>query len=87
MFSAKVSDLGISSNHTVIVYAKEGSFSAPRCWWTFRTFGHERVHVLDGGFQAWKASEGRFVLILVCCVFCRGAKVSKRGWPLGGEFR
>ncbi|CAM9998947.1 unnamed protein product, partial [Laminaria digitata] len=59
VFSSRVSDLGISSNHTVVVYAKEGSFSAPRCWWTFRTFGHEGVHVLDGGFQAWKASEGR----------------------------
>lgn len=67
LFSSRVSDLGISNNHTVIIYAKEGSFSAPRCWWTFRTFGHEEVHVLDGGFRAWKASGGRWVF-LYCCV-------------------
>lgn len=59
VFSSKVSDLGLSSNDTVVVYAKKGSFSAPRCWWTFRTFGHERVHILDGGFPAWEASGGR----------------------------
>eukprot|EP00752_Nemacystus_decipiens_P012179 g10797.t1 len=58
VFSSKVSDLGLSSNDTIVVYAKKGSFSAPRCWWTFRTFGHERVHILDGGFPAWEASGG-----------------------------
>lgn len=58
MFSAKVSDMGISNEHTVVVYAAEGSFSAPRCWWTFRLFGHEEVHVLDGGLPAWKDAGG-----------------------------
>ncbi|CAN0002035.1 unnamed protein product [Pylaiella littoralis] len=58
VFSSKASDLGLSSNDTIIVYAKRGSFSAPRCWWTFRAFGHERVHVLNGGFPAWEASGG-----------------------------
>lgn len=59
VFNTKASDLGLSSKDTVVVYAKKGSFSAPRCWWTFRTFGHERVHILDGGFPAWEASGGR----------------------------
>lgn len=59
MFSSKASDLGLSSNDTIVVYAKKGSFSAPRCWWTFRTFGHKAVHVLDGGFPAWEAEGGR----------------------------
>ncbi|CAN0035796.1 unnamed protein product, partial [Hapterophycus canaliculatus] len=58
VFSSKTSDLGLSSNDTIVVYAKKGSFSAPRCWWTFRTFGHEAVHVLDGGFPAWEAAGG-----------------------------
>ena len=31
-----------------------GLFSAPRVWWLFRLFGHERVGVLDGGFDIWK---------------------------------
>ncbi|CAM9792895.1 unnamed protein product [Ascophyllum nodosum] len=59
VFSAHVSELGINNDHTVVVYAKQGSFSAPRCWWTFRAFGHEGVHILDGGFPAWEASGGR----------------------------
>ena len=29
-----------------------GLYSAPRVWWTFRTFGAERVAVLDGGLPA-----------------------------------
>ena len=34
------------------------NLSAPRVWWTFRVFGHERVSLLDGGLSKWKA-EGR----------------------------
>ncbi|CAM9498943.1 unnamed protein product [Ectocarpus sp. 4 AP-2014] len=58
VFSTKASELGLSSNDTIVVYAKKGSFSAPRCWWTFRAFGHERVHVLNGGFPAWESAGG-----------------------------
>jgi thiosulfate/3-mercaptopyruvate sulfurtransferase len=32
-FSDKVSALGISNKHSVVVYAGQGSFSAARCWW------------------------------------------------------
>lgn len=58
VFSAKVSDMGISSDHTVVVYNTAQAFSAPRCWWTFRVFGHKGVHVLDGGLPAWKEAGG-----------------------------
>jgi thiosulfate/3-mercaptopyruvate sulfurtransferase len=27
--------------------------AAARAWWVLRYFGHEKVHVLDGGFRAW----------------------------------
>ena len=43
---------------TIVVYDGAGLFSAPRVWWTFRTFGARDVSILDGGFPAWKA-EGR----------------------------
>lgn len=33
-----------------------GIFSAPRAWWTFKAFGHDRVSVMEGGFPAWKAA-------------------------------
>ena len=27
--------------------------TAPRVWWTLRTFGHDRVSILDGGLTKW----------------------------------
>ena len=31
-----------ASGTQVVVYDRSGIFSAPRIWWTFRVFGHER---------------------------------------------
>lgn len=58
VFAEKVGALGIGDNDVVVVYDQLGVFSAPRCWWTFRLFGHDEVYVLDGGLPKWKA-EGR----------------------------
>jgi thiosulfate/3-mercaptopyruvate sulfurtransferase len=58
-FEARMSGLGIDSGDAIVVYDGSGvNLSAPRVWWTFRVFGHERVSVLDGGLAKWKA-EGR----------------------------
>jgi thiosulfate/3-mercaptopyruvate sulfurtransferase len=57
-FAKAVGALGISDTDTIVVYDGLGLFSAPRVWWTFRTFGAKNVFILDGGFPAWKA-EGR----------------------------
>jgi thiosulfate/3-mercaptopyruvate sulfurtransferase len=48
------SALGIGSGDRVVVYDAAGMFSAARVWWTFRVFGHDDVHVLDGGLPKWK---------------------------------
>lgn len=53
LFSQAASDMGISNDDHVICYDRHGLFSAPRVWWTFRMFGHEKVSVLDGGLPAW----------------------------------
>ncbi|KAG5178361.1 Rhodanese-like domain-containing protein [Tribonema minus] len=58
VFSDKVSAMGIGNDQSVVVYAAEGSFSAARCWWTFKVFGHDAVHVLDGGLPAWVGAGG-----------------------------
>ncbi len=58
LFGEKVSALGISNRHHVVVYDVYGMQSAARVWWMFRVFGHERVSVLDGGLPKWRA-EGR----------------------------
>jgi thiosulfate/3-mercaptopyruvate sulfurtransferase len=52
-FSRSMSSLGVGDDMTVVVYEQEGVFSAPRAWWTLRTFGVQHVHILDGGIRAW----------------------------------
>lgn len=54
-FADAVGKLGIADTDTIVVYDGLGLFSAPRVWWSFRTFGAKNVYILDGGFPAWKA--------------------------------
>jgi thiosulfate/3-mercaptopyruvate sulfurtransferase len=58
IFADAVSSMGISNDNHVIVYVQPGCFSAPRVWYMFRAFGHDKVSVLDGGLNAWKAAGG-----------------------------
>ena len=59
-FARAVGRLGIGNDDDVVVYDAHGVMSAPRAWWTFRVFGHDRVTVLDGGLPGWRR-EGRAV--------------------------
>lgn len=61
LFDEKVSDLGVSNDTHVIVYDSNGFFASARAWWMFRAMGHEQVHVLDGGLQAWRNAGGEVV--------------------------
>ena len=55
-FAAAVGRMGISDHDAVVVYDRQGLFSAARVWWTFRMMGHSHVRVLRGGLPAWKAA-------------------------------
>lgn len=57
-FEAQVSELGVSTDDSIVVYDGPGMFTAPRVWWMFRVMGAPSVFVLDGGFDRWKA-DGR----------------------------
>ncbi len=57
-FAEAVGALGIGDGDRIVVYDGEGLLSAARAWWMFRTFGAERVAVLDGGLPAWMANGG-----------------------------
>jgi len=58
-FARRMSELGLNDTDDLVVYDGSGvNLSAPRVWWTFRVFGHDRVAVLDGGFGKWRR-EGR----------------------------
>jgi thiosulfate/3-mercaptopyruvate sulfurtransferase len=52
-FSRSLSALGIGDSMAIILYEQEGVFSAPRAWWTLKTFGAQNVYLLDGGLRAW----------------------------------
>ena len=52
-FSRSMSAVGVGNNMTIVVYEQESVFSAPRAWWTLRTFGVQLVYLLDGGLRAW----------------------------------
>ncbi|MET3029125.1 sulfurtransferase [Flavobacterium sp. UW10123] len=52
-FSKTLSSLGISpSDHVVVYDDKNGSNFAARFWWMMRSVGHEKIQVLNGGYQA-----------------------------------
>jgi thiosulfate/3-mercaptopyruvate sulfurtransferase len=53
-FAAAVGAIGISANDHVVVYDRQGLFSAARVWWTFKLMGHNKVQVLRGGLPAWQ---------------------------------
>ena len=56
-FAKTLSDLGISENSHVVIYDdKNGANAAARFWWMLKAVGHEKVQVLDGGFQAAEKS-------------------------------
>jgi thiosulfate/3-mercaptopyruvate sulfurtransferase len=51
-FSKTLYSLGITNKSHVIVYDnKNGANSAARFWWMLKAIGHDKVQVLNGGFQ------------------------------------
>lgn len=59
-FAALMSRLGIGSETWVVVYDDANGMFSARLWWALQYYGHNRVSVLDGGWQKWLA-EGRRV--------------------------
>lgn len=47
--------LGIGRETQVVAYDDSGGTMAVRLWWLLRWLGHDRVAVLDGGWQQWLA--------------------------------
>jgi thiosulfate/3-mercaptopyruvate sulfurtransferase len=56
--AARFSAAGIGRPHRIVVYDRRSGYSAGRIWWCLRYAGHDRVALLDGGFERWLA-EGR----------------------------
>lgn len=52
-FEKEYQQLGIDRDSHLIVFDNKGIFTSPRVWWMFKTMGHEKISVLDGGIPHW----------------------------------
>ncbi|MBI1744737.1 sulfurtransferase [Candidatus Acetothermia bacterium] len=50
------SNAGIDEDVLVVAYDDQEMAMAAHLWWLLRYLGHEKVAVLDGGLNAWKAA-------------------------------
>jgi len=62
-FEALMEKFGITPDTTVVTYAEDNNPYAARLAWTLRFHGHDKVRVLDGGYDKW-AAENRPTAIL-----------------------
>jgi thiosulfate/3-mercaptopyruvate sulfurtransferase len=53
MFTGKLGQIGIDNDTTVIIYDESNDMFAARMWWLLYYLGHEKVYVLDGGYEQW----------------------------------
>ncbi|HEV2091920.1 MAG TPA: sulfurtransferase [Rubrobacter sp.] len=56
-FAALMGSLGIGDDTSVVVYDHAGGQFATRLWWALTYYGHDRVSVLDGGWNKWTAED------------------------------
>lgn len=57
-FAELMGRLGVDDGMTVVIYDNAASMLACRLRWALRYYGHDKVKILDGGWQKWLA-EGR----------------------------
>ena len=57
-FAAAMRRCGVSPDRPVVVLDDAANTFAARCWWLLRHHGHDRVLLLDGGWEAWLGSGG-----------------------------
>lgn len=58
----KVRNWGLTPDIQVVLYDDAGGTGAARMWWMLKWIGHDKVAVLDGGWQAWNAANGKVVI-------------------------
>lgn len=58
VFAAVIGRLGIGAGTEVVIY--DAGYVSCRLWWMFRTFGHQNIRILNGGWRKWKI-EGRAI--------------------------
>ena len=54
-FGRAMEEIGVNRTDRIVVYDNSPVRTAARGWFMLRHFGAERVAILDGGFQKWRA--------------------------------
>ena len=49
----KLESIGISNDKTIVTYDETLLAGAERFWWMLKFLGHQSVHILNGGINAW----------------------------------
>lgn len=53
--ASRLRQFGISNSDHIVIYDNSMGNSSTRGWYMFKTFGHDKVSVLDGGLSKWSA--------------------------------
>lgn len=67
----QLGEIGIGAQTQVVVYDDAQGMIAGRLWWLLRWLGHDRVALLDGGWQAWQAAGAQVTDMLPTLQPCR----------------
>ncbi|MFC4559875.1 sulfurtransferase [Virgibacillus kekensis] len=52
-FVAKLGNIGINNDTDVVIYDQSNDMFAARLWWLLDYVGHEKIFLLDGGYDEW----------------------------------
>ncbi|ADO84330.1 sulfurtransferase [Ilyobacter polytropus] len=47
---------GVDSNTHILIYDAKADYDAARLWWILDMYGHEKISLIDGGIDGWKAA-------------------------------
>lgn len=54
VLAKKLGSMGIDEETIVVIYDETNGMFASRTWWLMHYIGLERIHLLDGGLNAWR---------------------------------
>ena len=79
-FAALMRLHGLSPEKRVVVYDAGGGAFAAHLWWLLHWLGHTHVRVLDGGWAAWLAVEGKVSVDTSASTVTEAQAIQSTGW-------
>ncbi len=52
--ASRIRAMGITNTNHIIIYDNSDFCTGARAWFMFKNFGHDKVSILDGGYQKWQ---------------------------------